>query len=33
MYQRVGKAAYKEDLSNTIKLLDYLKNPHHSFKT
>ena len=33
MYQRLGKAAYKEDLSNTIKLLDYLKNPHHSFKT
>ena len=33
MYQRMGKAAYKEDLSNTIKLLDYLKNPHHSFKT
>ncbi len=33
MYQRLGKAAYKEDLSNTIKLLDYLNNPHHSFKT
>ena len=33
MYQRVGKAAYKKDLSNTIKLLDHLKNPHHSFKT
>ena len=33
MYQRVGKAAYKADLSNTIKLLDYLNNPHKSFKT
>jgi dihydrofolate synthase/folylpolyglutamate synthase len=33
MYQRLGKAAYKEDLSNTIKLLDYLNNPHNSFKT
>lgn len=33
MYQRVGKAAYKADLSNTIKLLDHLNNPHHSFKT
>jgi dihydrofolate synthase/folylpolyglutamate synthase len=33
MYQRVGKAAYKADLSNTIKLLNYLKNPHQSFKT
>jgi dihydrofolate synthase/folylpolyglutamate synthase len=33
MYQRVGKAAYKADLSNTIKLLDYLNNPHQSFKT
>ncbi|MFT4849704.1 MAG: dihydrofolate synthase/folylpolyglutamate synthase [Sediminicola sp.] len=33
MYQRVGKAAYKADLSNTITLLDHLDNPHHSFKT
>ena len=33
MYQRLGKAAYKKDLSNTIKLLDYLNNPHESFKT
>lgn len=33
MYQRVGKAAYKADLSNTVKLLDHLNNPHQSFKT
>jgi dihydrofolate synthase/folylpolyglutamate synthase len=33
MYQRAGKAAYKEDLSNTIKLLAHLENPHNSFKT
>jgi len=33
MYQRVGKAAYKADLSNTIKLIEYLKSPHESFKS
>jgi dihydrofolate synthase/folylpolyglutamate synthase len=33
MYQRMGKAAYKADLSNTIKLIDYLDAPHKSFKT
>ena len=33
MYQRLGKAAYKEDLSNTIELLEYLDNPHQRFKT
>ena len=33
MYQRDGKAAYKADLSNTIKLAAYLKNPHNDFKT
>ncbi len=33
MYQRVGKVAYKADLSNTIKLADYLHNPELSFKT
>jgi dihydrofolate synthase/folylpolyglutamate synthase len=33
MYQRKGKAAYKEDLSNTIKLLAHLEDPQHSFKT
>lgn len=33
MYQRVGPAAMKKDLSNTIFLLDYLGNPHRSFKS
>lgn len=33
MYQRVGEAAYKADLSNTIALVEYLDNPHQSFKT
>jgi dihydrofolate synthase/folylpolyglutamate synthase len=33
MYQRVGKTAFKKDLTNTIKLLDLLGNPHHKFKS
>ena len=33
MYQNQGKAAYKEDLSNTIKLVSHLKNPHQKFKS
>lgn len=33
MYQRVGKAAYKADLSNTILLADHLGNPENSFKS
>lgn len=28
MYQRVGAAAYKKDLSNTLALLHFLGNPH-----
>ncbi|WMN06788.1 folylpolyglutamate synthase/dihydrofolate synthase family protein [Marivirga arenosa] len=28
MFQRVGSAAYKKDLHNTIELLKYLNNPH-----
>lgn len=32
MYQRVGKAAYKANLDNTIKLLSSLNNPQNSFK-
>tara|TARA_R110000787_G_scaffold201935_2_gene312747 strand:+ start:13782 stop:14954 length:1173 start_codon:yes stop_codon:yes gene_type:complete len=32
MYQRIGAAAYKIDLSNTIKLINYLNNPQDSFK-
>jgi len=33
MYQRVGKAAYKADLENTIELDNYFGNPHKNFKT
>ena len=33
MYQRIGAAAYKADLNNTIALLDMLGNPHHRFKS
>ena len=33
MYQRVGKVAYKKDLTNTLKLLDSLDNPQDSFKS
>ena len=33
MYQRIGAAAYKADLNNTIALLDMLGNPHRSFKS
>ena len=33
MYQRIGAAAYKADLNNTIQLLELLNNPHHNFKS
>lgn len=33
MFQRVGAAALKYDLTNTIKLLDALGNPHKEFKS
>lgn len=33
MYQRVGKAAYKVDLSNTILLCKLLGNPENKFKS
>lgn len=33
MYQNKGKAAYKEDLSNTILLADHLQNPENKFKS
>jgi dihydrofolate synthase / folylpolyglutamate synthase len=32
MYQRLGKAAYKADLSNTVKILAGIGNPENSFK-
>jgi len=33
MYQRVGKAAYKVDLTNTYALCKLLNNPEHKFKS
>ncbi len=33
MYQRVGQSAYKADLSATINLANYLKNPEKGFKS
>ena len=33
MYQRIGAAAYKVDLSNTLKLMDHLGKPQNSFKS
>ena len=33
MYQRIGAAAYKADLNNTIQLLNLLNNPHNNFKS
>lgn len=33
MYQRVGQAAFKKDLTNTIKLCEALGNPHKKFKS
>lgn len=32
MFTRIGSAAYKKDLTNTIKLCEALGNPHHKFK-
>ncbi len=32
MYQNIGKSAYKEDLTNTILLANYLDNPHLKLK-
>ena len=33
MYQRVGKAAYKSNLDNTLALDEHFGHPHKSFKT
>ncbi len=33
MFQRIGKAAMKADLTNTIALMEGLDNPHHKFKS
>ena len=33
MYQRVGKTAFKKDLTNTLKLCETLGNPQDTFKS
>src|SRR5436189_6349319 len=33
MFHRVGAAAYKADLNNTIAICNLLNNPQHSFKS
>ncbi len=33
MYQRVGKVAFKKDLTNTLQLSERLDNPHEKFKS
>ena len=33
MYQRVGKSAFKKDLTNTLKLAAHLHQPHRKFKS
>lgn len=33
MFSRIGVAAYKKDLHNTIELCEALGNPHHKFKS
>ncbi len=33
MYQRIGKAAYKADLGNALKLDQYFGHPHKKYKT
>ena len=32
MYQRIGNSAYKKDLTNIIKLCDFIDNPQNTFK-
>jgi dihydrofolate synthase/folylpolyglutamate synthase len=33
LFSRIGAAAYKENLDNTIRLCEFLKNPHTKFKS
>jgi dihydrofolate synthase/folylpolyglutamate synthase len=33
MYSRIGAAAFKKDLTNTITLCEHLNNPHKEFKS
>jgi dihydrofolate synthase/folylpolyglutamate synthase len=32
-YHRIGKAAYKNNLNNSLALDEYFKHPHHKYKT
>ncbi len=33
MYQRIGAAAFKKDLTNTLRLCEHLGNPEHKFRS
>ena len=33
MFQRIGPAAYKDNLDNTVKLDNFYGNPHRKFRT
>ena len=33
MFSRIGAAAYKKDIHNTVALCEALGNPHHHFKS
>ncbi|HET6721698.1 MAG TPA: bifunctional folylpolyglutamate synthase/dihydrofolate synthase, partial [Chitinophagaceae bacterium] len=33
MFSRIGAAAFKKDLTNTIRLCEHLGNPHQKFKS
>lgn len=33
MFSRIGGAAYKEDITNTVELMTFLGNPHQHFKS
>lgn len=33
MYHRIGKAAYKADIKNTVAMMNHLNNPHKKFKS
>ncbi len=33
LFSRIGAAAYKEDLDNTIRLCEFLQNPQDKFKS
>jgi len=33
MFQRIGKQAFKKDLSNTLKLAEYINHPENKFKS